>query len=490
MTYCNTISWCTKTLAIFLIATLLLISCKEGADEGPIDSPPQEGAGIAKPIRGKGAAKILITSQNASPGMAYLMGTYTDRLFRQDSAMVGQDGIILFEQQDAYPQGHYYLTTPNQQFFQLLLGEDQTMEIKVDMNQPIHTFHSDNQENELLYSTLRKEEVLQAKFDAAKRKLSEFKEGTPQYEAIRVQQLALNQERREMLQEVFGKHNNSLFVAFKKAGQNPELRVDLPEDQRIVQYRKDFWVDVDFADPRLIRTPVISNKLKRYFTELTPQHPDSIVQSAYWLIDRALPYPEYFQFFANWVPINYEPTKTTLMDPEMVYVSIIQRYHTFERAFWADSTLVIGLQKRAREMAGSLLGLRGPNVTAPDANGQSRSIDAMQEDYIVVYLYSPDCEHCREETPKLIQWHQKSKPYTAGIFGIAVKTTDEDWKQYLQQTKMPWINVFDPTNRAVYGKYFVDITPELYVLNKDRKIIAKNVKTHQLDEVIMKDLQR
>ena len=225
-------------------------------------------------------------------------------------------------------------------------------------------------------------------------------------------------------------------------------------------------------------------------SELTAQHPDSIVQAATWLIDQALPYPQYFKFFANWVPLNYEPTKTTLMDPEMVYTNIIQRYHTFERAFWADSTLVIGLQRRASEMAGSLLGLKGPNVTANDFNGNPKSIYDMKEDYIIVYLYSPDCEHCREETPKLNDWYMKSKPFSANVYGIGVKTTDAEWRAYAASARIPWTNVYDPTNRAIYAKYFVDITPEMYVLNKERTIIAKNIKTHQLDEVINRDRGR
>jgi hypothetical protein len=48
-------------------------------------------------------------------------------------------------------------------------------------------------------------------------------------------------------------------------------------------------------------------------------------------------------------------------------------------------------------------------------------------------------------------------------------------------------NVNDPTNKAIYATYFVDNTPELYVLNPDRKIIGKNLKVFQIDTVIERD---
>jgi len=480
---------------ISIVLSALCFSCSSESSSNNTSSASNsnntatQSSSIGDPILGKGAADISITATNAPVGQAFLVGTYADQLFRIDTSSVSVDGKVRFQKDPAYPQGHYYVTFENNTNFQLILGENQVMEITVDVNAVGRSFESNSKENQLLYVTMRKESSMQPAFNAVSNKLKAHEEGTKEYEAARNEQLALTAKRKEMLEDVFIQNPRSMFVAFKKSGQNPEVRMDIPEENRVAHYRNDFWTSVDFSDTRLLRTPVINNKLKRYMFELTPQHPDSIVKSATWLIDRALPYPEYFKFFANWVPLNYEPTKTTLMDPEMVYTNIIQRYHTFDRAFWADSTLVIGLQRRASEMAGSLLGLKGPNVTANDISGDAKSIYDIKEDYIIVYLYSPDCEHCKEETPKLIDWYLKSKPFTANVYSIAVKTTDAEWRDYARLTGIPWTNVYDPSNRAIYAKYFVDITPEMYVLNKDRTIIAKNIKTHQLDEVINRDRQ-
>ena len=53
---------------------------------------------------------------------------------------------------------------------------------------------------------------------------------------------------------------------------------------------------------------------------------------------------------------------------------------------------------------------------------------------------------------------------------------------------MPWENnVHDPSNRSIYAKYFVDVTPELYVINPDRKIVGKNLKVDQVNIIIERD---
>ena len=174
------------------------------------------------------------------------------------------------------------------------------------------------------------------------------------------------------------------------------------------------------------------------------------------------------------------------MDPEAVFVHMIQNYFTFERAFWQDSVLTIALQKRAHEMAQSLVGGDAPNVTSTDINGKTISLLDKTADYLVVYMFNPDCEHCQEQTPKLIDYYNKNKS-EVDVMAIAIETEEKLWKDYAKKLNMPFSTVFDPTNRSIYAKYYVDITPELYVINPERKIIGKNLKVFQIQKVIDRD---
>jgi len=179
----------------------------------------------------------------------------------------------------------------------------------------------------------------------------------------------------------------------------------------------------------LLYTPVIANKLKRYINELTPQHPDSIISAASFLVNKSLTYPQYFQYFANW---------------------------------------------RAYEMAASIVGKKGPNVTAKNPQGELKSLYDLKAPYLIVYMYNPDCEHCQEQTPKLVEFYKEWK-------------NQQKWTDYIAKTGMTFTNVFDPTNKAIYATYYVDQTPELYVLNPDRIIIGKNLKVNQIETIINRD---
>lgn len=69
-----------------------------------------------------------------------------------------------------------------------------------------------------------------------------------------------------------------------------------------------------------------------------------------------------------------------------------------------------------------------------------------------------------------------------------MNTTDAEWRKFVKTYHMEqWTNVFDATNVSVYSKYFVDNTPEIYVLNKERKIIGKNLKPEQINQILDMD---
>jgi peroxiredoxin len=178
------------------------------------------------------------------------------------------------------------------------------------------------------------------------------------------------------------------------------------------------------------------------------------------------------------------------MDPEAVFVTVVENYFTEERAFWASPAEVQGLRTRAGEMSASLVGKKGPDVTANDPTGTPRSIYEIKAPYVVVFLFNPTCDNCMIETPKLVRFYQEWKSKGVEVYAIAIDTDDAEWKAYVKKNNMNWINVFDPSNRSIYGKYYVDHTPELYVLNPDRTIIAKNLKTEQIQTVIERDQRK
>lgn len=477
---------------------LLLAGCGAGASEKENTSGQDQGSAALTTSLNLESPDISLQVQGAPQGKAYLIGFFCESQFYVDSTEINAAGKMVFKRQEPYQPGLYLGLLPNQATIQFFIDEDQTFSLRTQAGDPVGAMQvKGSLDNELLYQNLRFEADIQPRFQAVAQSIQQAGPESPEYAQLKQQQDALVAERKKHLQDLFKQHPNSLFTKFKKAGQNPDIQdVRKPDgtvdaQRQVFLYKRAFWEDVDFNDERLLYTPVIFNKLRRYMKDLIPQNPDSIINAADYLIRQVPPESAYYKFFTNWIAATHEPGKVPIMDAEAIYVHMVRNYFTAEKAFWLEPAQAQGLQMRADEMANSLIGQKGPNIKVPGPDGKERELYSIKAPYIVVFMYNPDCEHCQEETPILRNFYRDWKNQGVEVYAIAIDTQEELWKNFINEYQIGnWINVFDPTNRSIYKTYYVDNTPELYVLNEDRIIIGKNLKPHQVPDVIRMDKEK
>jgi thiol-disulfide isomerase/thioredoxin len=101
-----------------------------------------------------------------------------------------------------------------------------------------------------------------------------------------------------------------------------------------------------------------------------------------------------------------------------------------------------------------------------------------------VFFYDPDCGHCRESTPALKEFYEKNKTSLGvRVYAASVARAPEQWKKYIREFGVQeWIHGYDYSFRINFRKDFdVNNTPMVYVLDKDKKIIARRLPVEQLD---------
>ena len=431
-------------------------------------------------------------------GVAKLIGVYAERNFIEDSAKLDSTGRFELRRKSQLKPGYYYLIFPDNGNLHLILDQEQHFSMTSKKSDLIGSMKVESSiDNQLLYESLKFQLKLEKETDS----LNLIKNAKPQDVSVKEwydkEVKRIQNEKKKQLESFQKKYPKSFFTKFKTAGQNPELvdvkkaNGDLDTAKQVALFRDAFWNNVDFSDVRLLHTPVIFNKLKRFILDLTAQQPDSIIRQADIVIQKSLVNKEMFQFISNWIALNYEPTKTKVMDGEAVFVHILDKYFTKDLAFWLTDKDFIGIQKKVLEMKSSLLNCQAPDVVSTDFYGKTRSIYELKEDYVVIFMYDPDCDHCQKETPELLAFYKEWKPKGVEVFAIVLNAKEQEWRNFVVKNKTDvWINVFDPTNKSIYAKYFVDITPELYVLNKERKIIGKNLHPEQLAFIIKQDMER
>lgn len=496
-----------KTSFVQLTAALLILfQLSACAQSGSGNNKPATGAGNPKkgpwtfslerdkPV----ACNFNIQVDGATPDMktCKLVAIYGNQNYIVDTAIVQPGGIATFKKQGGYLSGFYYAAFTDNDFIQVLLDDDQEFTIKTKKGDYVNsTVVEGCLENELLYQNLKFQNEIDPKFTEVQTRMEKTK-GTPAYEQAKADQKKLLETRRAHIKAFVDKYPENLFTKFKVAGQNPDIEPPLKADgevdnEKYLQlYRGHFWDGVDFGDVRLLRTPVLHNKLQRYVKELTPQVADTLVKYTGIVGKLAADgHPEVFKHMVNWMAIEYQ--KSSVMGGQAVFVHLVDKYFTPERAFWTDSNEITKIRRTALDMKPSLLGMTGQDIRAKDTALVYRSLYELNAPYLVVFIYTYECDHCKEAAPKMARLYNELKPKGVEFFGLCTGADMGEFKKFIRRYRLPFHNVYDPNYESKYYlKYHIDITPEIYVIDKNRKIIAKDLQPEQIGVIIERDMKK
>ncbi|MGB0368784.1 MAG: peroxiredoxin family protein, partial [Flavobacteriales bacterium] len=321
-------------------------------------------------------------------------------------------------------------------------------------------------------------------------KLAKLSAGSAEHNSAKSKQEALVAERLNHIASFSKNHPNSFFTQFKLSGQNPELTYpknadgSLNEAAQVYQYRNAFWNMIDFSQTSTLRTPVFANKLRKYIKELTPQNADSLIKYSDLLIEKSKANKEIFKYVVNWIALEYKTPKT--MGTEAVFVHMIDTYWTEDQAFWSNPEEIKGLRGQISLMKPSLIGKIGQDIAAKNENGQPVSLYGLTSPIKVLFIYSYDCEHCQKEAPEMVTVYNEWKNKGVDVLALSTDKDEAKWKAFIQKNGMSvFKNTIDPDRSSRYErKYHIDITPELYVLDKNNKIIASNLSPNQLPQFL------
>ncbi len=466
------------SLAGLLFAGAVILFVGSGCNEPSSTADAGDGLNI----------ELQLTGSNSS--FVYLAGFYGDQYFTVDSFAVNTDGRCLISRPQPLKQGLYYLA-PNvdQVTLQILLTADQDFSLVFDVRNPIQTMEvSGSKENSLLYENLRFEETYQANYQPLRAQLSAYPEGSEQYTAIAQQLTEMVDARRAHIEGYRKNHPDAFFTKFKLAGQNPPIPEPRKPDGTIDQelqsylYTNAYWDDMDFTDERLLNTPVYSNKLKTFFERIVAQQPDSIIKYADMVTRRSMANDSLFKFTANWIGVKYK--EPSFMGADAVYVHMVQNFFTPELAHWAPEYELQALQQDAGIRASSILGVQAQQLDVKDENDLPISLLDTDSEIIVLYIYTPECENCQKETPLVLDVYRKWKNRGVDVFALCTAPDAEVCKKYIRANNLDWRNGIDPSVESNYTfKYHIDITPEIYVIDRDRTIVGKDLKAFQLETI-------
>ena len=174
-----------------------------------------------------------------------------------------------------------------------------------------------------------------------------------------------------------------------------------------------------------------------------------------------------------------------------VFVHMAENYYLTDDVDWVDSTQKAKIKDLYEKAKPLLLGKIAPNIVLADTSQKVwHNLHKLDSKYTLVYIWSPTCGHCKKITPKIHDVYLKYKEYGFEVFAVGTEYENVEWIKYIKDHNLTWLNVSDspenPNNIKDYPlnfrvNYDVYSTPKIYLLDKDKRIIAKRIEDEQID---------
>lgn len=438
---------------------------------------------------------IKITVKGIKEGATCILANYYgDKQYIKDSAIVNAKGELIFKGKEKFPEGIYLLVPPNKRYFDFVMDAEQNFSLETDTTDLIKNMKvKGSEENKFFYDYQSFMSSKQKQIEPLQVLYKKTKNNKDSSKLLQDKISAIDKEVKDY-KLTFIKSNPKSFVSkLFKAMEEPEI----PEAPILANgvkdstfayryYKSHFFDNLDFSDDRLLRTPIFHNKIKQYMDKLTPQTPDSINVSTDYLIGKAQANKEVFKYVVYWLTYTYE--SSNIMGMDAVFVHLVEKYYVTKQAFWVDSTQLFKITNRAYTLKPLLLGKNAPSINMMDTLGRPFSLYDVKSKYTVLVFWDHGCGHCKKEVPKLAELYHKSlKAKGVAVYAIETEDKPEDWKKFIIENKLDWINVHQPDQyqRAVTKKiYDIYSTPVIYLLDEKKIIKAKRIDVEQLENFI------
>ena len=132
------------------------------------------------------------------------------------------------------------------------------------------------------------------------------------------------------------------------------------------------------------------------------------------------------------------------------------------------------------------IGQVAPDIMQADTAGNNISLSSLRGKYVLVDFWASWCGPCRRENPNIVKAYQAYNAKGFEIFGVSYDNEKgtAKWKKAIVDDGLSWKQVSDLQGwkNATSEQYYIKAIPSNVLLDKEGRIIAKNLFGKQLTD--------
>lgn len=436
--------------------------------------------------------RITFTIYGGTDSVMYMGNYYAGGTYAIDTARISKNGMFVFEKKDRkIMPGMYFFTNPSGKHVDFVVYHEKP-DFSFETEEGVWSDHmkaKGSKENDLFFHYHKLNGQTFDRIDS----LSKLKLDEATMKARRSQLLRQLDSVKLQLIEA---NPHSALALFMNATREPSVPTTddkgnkLNDRQRWEYYMDHYFDHMNLGDDAMVRTPeavfhkrvtdYLDHNLKGATPELVCQYVDS-------LIERSRPSKEVFKYLVHTITEKY--LQSPIMSYDAVYVHLVKKYYASDDNFWSSPSVIDEQVKRANTWDRLLIGREAPELILRDMQGNIHSMHALNHKYTLLVFWSPTCGHCKTMIPELYQKYILYRD-RCDIAAFAILSEPDEnirpkWFNFIDQHHLDWLNLDGgEANIDWHEVYDIVSTPQIYLLDKDKKILAKKLNADSFEMVI------
>ncbi len=340
-------------------------------------------------------------------------------------------------------------------------------------------------ENMLYYKYLYVKNSNQNKLSALLPALADYPEKDTFYTVLYNQVVKLQNQIEQTAANIIDNYRNLLVAHYVKVDKPVFIDPALPPDRQKEEVKKHYFDDVDFADSTLLVSNILTSKIIGYLTLFQDanmskdQIEQNFIQAIDTVLEKCMVYDKMYESVLDYLLGGFENYGFN-----KVLEHLAEYNHLDE--FCENDKKKEELQKKLDLIGKLAIGKPAPPFSAVDLNGDSVNLYRINSDKTVLVFWASWCPHCSRALPELKKFYNPSRRDKLEIVAVSVDQSQKSWKNAIKENGYNWINIAELNgwDGHIPEEYGVTATPTFFVLDKDKKIIAKPLTVKELEEVL------
>ena len=155
-----------------------------------------------------------------------------------------------------------------------------------------------------------------------------------------------------------------------------------------------------------------------------------------------------------------------------------------KKSFVVFIMLIVSCQLSAQLKIGGT----APEIELPNQVDSILKLSSLNGKVVLIDFWASWCAPCRAANPYIQKLYKQYKAKGFEIFAVSLDVKKEAWLKAIKKDKLTYMQVYDRDgwNSKVAERFYVDMLPTNFLLDKTGKIVAINLEGKEMFDTVKK----